>query len=124
MEGVNPVTKKAYTVTLTDCLYTPSFHYNLVSLGRLEQKGAWWDMRKGHIMHNGESRPYNMRMPYEDPYNHRCQLQRQRHGIDVSDTSIKEQSSSYRSSSIELRSKIGKSNWSDQIASYARYIAW
>ncbi|KAJ6114763.1 hypothetical protein N7486_000541 [Penicillium sp. IBT 16267x] len=55
MEGVNPITKKTCTVTLSECHFAPSFHCNLVSLGRLEQKGSVWDMKKGHIVHKGES---------------------------------------------------------------------
>ncbi|KAJ5644256.1 uncharacterized protein N7484_006763 [Penicillium longicatenatum] len=55
MDGVNPVTRMTCKVTLSECQYAPTFPCNLVSLGRLEKKGSWWDMRKGHIIRNGEA---------------------------------------------------------------------
>ncbi|KAJ6111048.1 hypothetical protein N7486_003283 [Penicillium sp. IBT 16267x] len=54
MDGVNPITGEMYEVALSNCLLAPTFHCNLVSLGRLEELGAWWDMRKGHIVRGGE----------------------------------------------------------------------
>jgi hypothetical protein len=51
MDGINPTTGDIFKVSLMECHYAPSFHCNLVSLGRLEKKGSWWDMRKECIVH-------------------------------------------------------------------------
>ncbi|KAJ5623669.1 hypothetical protein N7490_012274 [Penicillium lividum] len=34
---------------LADCLYSPNFYANLVSLTKIEGRGVWWDTRKGAV---------------------------------------------------------------------------
>ncbi|KAJ5642838.1 hypothetical protein N7490_006838 [Penicillium lividum] len=44
--GLNPANGEPHDATLADCLYSPNFHANLVSLAKIEGRGAWWDTRK------------------------------------------------------------------------------
>ncbi|KAJ5642646.1 hypothetical protein N7490_006646 [Penicillium lividum] len=48
--GRDPTTGRPRVVNLYNCRYSPDFHCNLVSLGRIEDHGGWWDMKHGRIM--------------------------------------------------------------------------
>ncbi|KAJ6022979.1 hypothetical protein N7460_012269 [Penicillium canescens] len=52
MTGIDPVTGVARNISLSNCLYSPSFHCNLVSLARVEEKGGWWNTKKGWVIDN------------------------------------------------------------------------
>ena len=43
LEGVDPSTGKEKAITLSNALYSPGFHTNLVSYGALKKKGGRWD---------------------------------------------------------------------------------
>ena len=43
LRGVDPTSGKEKAITLSDALYSPGFHTNLVSYGALKKKGGRWD---------------------------------------------------------------------------------
>lgn len=43
LQGVDPTTGKEKAITLSNALYSPGFHTNLVSYGALKKKGGRWD---------------------------------------------------------------------------------
>lgn len=52
MTGMDPITRVARNISLSNCQYSPTFHCNLVSLARVEDKGAWWNTKKGWVIDN------------------------------------------------------------------------
>ena len=43
LRGVDPITDKEKAITLSNALYSPGFHTNLVSYGALKKRGGRWD---------------------------------------------------------------------------------
>ena len=43
LRGVDPITNKEKAITLSNALYSPGFHTNLVSYGTLKKRGGRWD---------------------------------------------------------------------------------
>lgn len=56
LRGVDPITGKEKAIMLSNALYSPGFHTNLVSYGALKKKGGRWD-EDGDCIHDPNGIP-------------------------------------------------------------------